>query len=353
MSTTHRGILWTPTQLSHSHPELTYPPHASPRGEIFADLAATARGDSRSASWTAERSGPRLGAGTSGRTRSRVLDSWIDACSWEAVIQQIANWARQRESRYVCLCNVHSIVTAWRDPEFASVVNEADLALPDGAPVALSLRLEGHREQRRINGPDLTWRLLAEAERSGVSVFFYGSSQDTLDQLRSAIKASFPGLLVADMVSPPYRELSAEEDAQHVQQINDSGAGVLFVGLGCPKQERWMAAHEGRIRAVMIGVGAALDYHSGVVKRAPAWMQHHGLEWFHRMATEPRRLVWRYLNTNMTFVVQMLIRAVRRSRGTSWQRVRLQCAVAARPGQGQPDQVPDRDPLVHARSADS
>jgi N-acetylglucosaminyldiphosphoundecaprenol N-acetyl-beta-D-mannosaminyltransferase len=206
---------------------------------------------------------------------------------------------------------VHSIVTAWRDPAFASVVNEADLALPDGAPIALTLRLEGHRQQRRINGPDLMWRFLAEAERAGVSVFFFGSSHDTLERLRSAMLASFPRLTIAGMVSPPYRELSAEEDAQYVQQINNSGAGVLFVGLGCPKQERWMAAHDGRIHAVMLGVGAALDYHSGVVRRAPLWMQRRGLEWMYRMFTEPRRLVWRYLSTNTTFVVQMLVRRFR------------------------------------------
>jgi N-acetylglucosaminyldiphosphoundecaprenol N-acetyl-beta-D-mannosaminyltransferase len=244
------------------------------------------------------------------RERSLVLTSWIDVTTWAGVIETIEAWAAARESRYVCLCNVHSVVNAWHDPAFASVLNDADLALPDGAPVALSLRLEGFRQQRRINGPDLMWRYLAHAEASGQSVYFYGAAAQTLARLRSAIESAFPKVRIAGMLSPPFRELTALEDLEHVRRINESGAGVVFVGLGCPKQEQWMAAHRGVVRAVMVGVGAAIDYHGGTVKRAPRWMQSYGLEWAHRLATEPRRLLWRYLSTNTVFMLHMLGRLV-------------------------------------------
>lgn len=205
---------------------------------------------------------------------------------------------------------MHSVVNAWQDPAFARVLNDADLAMPDGAPVALSLRLEGFRQQRRINGPDLMWRYLAHAEVSGRSVYIYGAATEMLARLWSAIQSAFPKVRIAGMLSPPFRELTALEDLEHVRRINESGVGVLFVGLGRPKQEQWMAAHRGVVRAVMVGVGAAIDYHGGTVKRAPRWMQSNGLEWDHRLVTEPRCLLWRYVSTNTAFMLHMLGRLV-------------------------------------------
>jgi len=240
------------------------------------------------------------------RRGAHVLDTHIDAIGWDEVISRIASWAAHRQSRVVALCNVHSVVTASQEPTFQTVLSQADLALPDGAPVAWALRREGFSEQQRINGPDLTWRYLQVAEQLGQSVFFYGSTQDTLDRLMVTIKASFPKLKIVGMESPPYRELSAEEDQAYVDQINQSGANVLFVGLGCPKQEAWMAAHRGRIKAVMLGVGAAFDYHAGTIQRAPVWMQKIGMEWFHRLLSEPRRLFKRYTVTNSIFIYRMM-----------------------------------------------
>lgn len=236
------------------------------------------------------------------RKGAYVLDTHIDAIGWDEVVSRIASWASQHQSRYVTLCNVHSVVTASQCDDFNKVINQADLALPDGAPVAWSLRREGFPQQTRINGPDLTWRYLAVAEKIGQSVFFYGSTDETLARLLARIKKSFPKLRLAGMVSPPYRELSAEEDQAYVDQINKSGANVVFVGLGCPKQEAWMAAHRGRIHAVMLGVGAAFDYHAGTIQRAPTWMQKMGLEWFHRLCAEPKRLLKRYAQTNSVFI---------------------------------------------------
>lgn len=240
------------------------------------------------------------------RRGAHVLDTHIDAIGWDEVVSRIASWAAHRQSRVVALCNVHSVVTASQEPAFQTVLSQADLALPDGAPVAWALRREGFSEQQRINGPDLTWRYLQVAEQLGQSVFFYGSTQDTLDRLLVTIKASFPKLKIVGMESPPYRELSEDEDQAYVDQINQSGANVLFVGLGCPKQEAWMAAHRGRIKAVMLGVGAAFDYHAGTIQRAPVWMQKIGMEWFHRLLSEPRRLFKRYTVTNSIFIFRMM-----------------------------------------------
>lgn len=241
-----------------------------------------------------------------GRRGSLVLDTHIDAADWDDALTRIIEWGWQHQSRYVTLCNVHSVVTASQSSDFQKVLAEADLALPDGAPVAWVLRHSGHPNQERINGPDLTWRYLASAEKLGQSVFFFGSSDHTLTKLKAHISTAFPKLKVVGMVSPPFRELTHDEDQAYIDQINHSGAHVVFVGLGCPKQEVWMAQHRGKINAVMLGVGAAFDYHAGTIQRAPAWMQRTGLEWFHRLCSEPRRLAKRYAVTNTLFIYRTM-----------------------------------------------
>ncbi|HZV97349.1 MAG TPA: WecB/TagA/CpsF family glycosyltransferase, partial [Methylophilaceae bacterium] len=165
--------------------------------------------------------------------------------------------------------------------------------------------------QERINGPDLMWKYCALAEQRRELIFFYGNTQETLDALVKKLKAAFPKLQIAGAYSPPFRTLTPQEDANIVTKINHSGARVVFVSLGCPKQELWMAEHRGRIHAVMIGVGAAFDYHAGTVKRAPLWMQRRGLEWLHRLCSEPRRLWKRYLVTNTLFMWGALWQLVR------------------------------------------
>lgn len=240
------------------------------------------------------------------RNTVSIIGTPIDRLTWEVALQQIARWASQRESRYVCICNVHSVVTASQDTAFHRAVNAADMATPDGAPVAWMMRRLGFDQQQRINGPDLMWKYCAEAATRPESVFLYGGTAETLTLLQEKLCAAFPGLKIAGMYSPPFRELTAEETAAAIKLINDSGAGTVWVSLGCPKQEKWMAAHRGKIHAVMIGVGAAFDYHAGTIRRAPLWMQHAGLEWLHRLASEPRRLWKRYLVTNTVFVVMAI-----------------------------------------------
>jgi N-acetylglucosaminyldiphosphoundecaprenol N-acetyl-beta-D-mannosaminyltransferase len=248
--------------------------------------------------------------------RVDILGSAIHAVSWDDALARIRAWAGNRESRYVCVCNVHSVVTAKHDAFLRDSINQADLAVPDGMPLVWWLRSRGFPAQERIYGPDILWRYCAQAERDGQAVYFYGSLPDTLERLVSNVKQSFPRLTVAGADAPPFRESTTAEAEEDVRRINASGAQVVFVGLGCPKQEKWMARHRGKIHAVMIGVGAAFDYHAGTLKRPPRWMQHAGLEWFYRLLQEPRRLWRRYAATNSLFVLYAVAEFIlRRRRG--------------------------------------
>lgn len=245
-----------------------------------------------------------------------ILGSGIHAVSWGDVLAHFSAWAAGCESRYVCVCNVHSVVTAKHDGFLRDSINLADLAVPDGMPLVWWLRSRGIPEQERIYGPDILWRCCAQAEREGLAVYFYGGRPDTLERLVSNVKQSFPRLAIVGQSAPPFRELTATEDEEDVRRITESGAQIVFVGLGCPKQEKWMAQHRGRIPAVMIGVGAAFDYHAGTLKRPPRWMQWAGLEWFFRLVQEPRRLWRRYAVTNSLFILCALAEIIlRRRRG--------------------------------------
>lgn len=241
--------------------------------------------------------------GGNGRKGAHVLGAFIDAVGWDETVERIAAWAAARESRYVCICNAHSVVTANQDDKFQRVLNEADMATPDGAPVAWMLRRLGYPDQERITGPDLMWRLLGEAEKSATPIYCFGSRESVLGELVRRIIRGFPRIRLAGSQPSPFRNMSPEEDADAVARINNSKAGIVFVGLGCPMQERWMAEHRGSVKAVMIGVGGAFNVYVGTVRRAPVWMQNIGLEWLHRLCSEPRRLWKRYLVTNTLFIL--------------------------------------------------
>jgi len=237
------------------------------------------------------------------RRTGQVIGSAIDVLGWGEAVQRLGVWSREKKSRVVCICNAHSLVTARQDAAFAEVLRLAEMCTPDGAPVAWMLRRLGHAGQARINGPDLMWRYCAWAAGSGESIYLYGGAAETLALLQQKLNTSFPNLRIAGAMSPPFRPLSEAEDAAAVDAINASGAGTVWVSLGCPKQELWMQAHRGRVQAVMLGVGAAFDYHAGTIRRAPPWAQRAGLEWLHRLLSEPRRLWRRYLVTNTLFVL--------------------------------------------------
>jgi len=253
------------------------------------------------------------------RVREAVLDTAVDVVGWLPALARVHGWAERGESRCVCFCNVHSVVTARWDGMFAAALGQADLVAPDGAPVAWMLRRLGHAEQRRVYGPDFFWAYCQAAAASGEPIYLLGSSPDTLERLQARLLQAFPPLRIAGAHSPPFRALSAEEDRAIVEAINASGARTVWVSLGCPKQEIWMASHHDAVHAVMLGVGAAFDFHAGTVRQAPRWMREHGLEWLHRLGTEPRRLWRRYLVTNSVFVFlasrQLLLRALNRRGG--------------------------------------
>ena len=236
-----------------------------------------------------------------------ILGMHVHAITYAGSTAVVCNWAEQAEARYVCAANVHMVMEAWDDPAFRAFVNAADLVTPDGMPLVWVLRRKGHSLRDRVYGPTLMRWVVAEAAKRGIPVGFLGGAPEVLAALVRNVRADFPGVSVAFQHSPPFRALSADEDRALVRQINASGARILFVGLGCPAQERWMAAHaagtEHPVRAVMLGVGAAFDFHAGTLRQAPAWMQRRGLEWVFRLAVEPRRLWKRYLRHNPRFAV--------------------------------------------------
>lgn len=249
---------------------------------------------------------------TAPRRTEDVIGSPIDVLGWDEAVARVGAWSRERSGRVVCICNAHSVVTARQDAAFAQVLRQADLCTPDGAPVAWMLRRQGHAGQARINGPDLMWRCCAWAAENGQSIYLYGGTDSTLALLQARLRQAFPALRIAGAWAPPFRTLTPQEDAAAVTAINASGAGTVWVGLGCPKQELWMHAHRHSVQAVMLGVGAAFDYHAGTVQRAPPWVQQAGLEWLHRLLSEPRRLWRRYLVTNTLFIVAAAWQLLRR-----------------------------------------
>ena len=234
--------------------------------------------------------------------RKALLLNKVNATSYVAAAKMVVDWAGNAESRYVCIANVHVLMEAYDSPDFRSVLNHADLVTPDGVPLVWLMRLKGERAQQRVYGPTLMLCVLEAAAQHGVPVGFYGGRPDVLRSLVKRMQERFDGLNAAFAVSPPFAAMSNKEDADLVEQINRSGIRILFVGLGCPKQEIWMAQHRGRVNAVMLGVGAAFDFHAGVKPQAPPWMQGIGLEWLFRLSTEPGRLWKRYLYHNPRFV---------------------------------------------------
>lgn len=216
----------------------------------------------------------------------------------DRIRENLENW----RGEYICVANVHTTVTAYGDPDYRAVQNDAVMALPDGGPLSQYSRRKGFADAARVTGPDLMKKLLEQSADHPYRHYFYGSTQETLDILRDKITRQYPGAVIAGMESPPFRPLTAQEDADAVARINAARPDFVWVGLGAPKQERWMAAHQGRVQALMIGVGAAFDYEAGNIRRAPQWMQRCNLEWLYRLLQDPRRLFMRYFVTNTRFL---------------------------------------------------
>jgi N-acetylglucosaminyldiphosphoundecaprenol N-acetyl-beta-D-mannosaminyltransferase len=240
--------------------------------------------------------------------RVNVLGIGISAINMEQALTQIDAWIARREHQYVCVSTVHGVMECQRDPTLRQIFNRSGLSTPDGMPLVWLSRWQGFPRVSRVYGPDLLLAVCKHSLDRGYRHFFYGGSEGVADELRARLEQSFPGLLVVGAYCPPFHRLAAAEEAAIIRRINDAAPDIVWVGLSTPKQDRWMAAHVGELSAaVLIGIGAAFDFHAGRKRQAPLWMQRHGLEWLFRLTQEPRRLWRRYLVYNPLFIGLVLL----------------------------------------------
>lgn len=235
----------------------------------------------------------------------------VSATTYDEAADAIMQRAMRRESAVTSFFAVHAVMTHASDRAFLSRVNAFDIVAPDGQPVRWALNwLHGTNLNENVRGSEIMWRLCQRAADQGVSIYLYGGSTHALKALETRLKQAFPKLEIAGSESPPFRALTPKEDDAVVERINNSGAGLVFIGLGCPKQDHFADAHRDRIKGVQVCVGAAFDFHAGNKKTAPEWMQKNGLEWVFRLSQEPGRLWRRYLVTNTMFVQKFLFQFI-------------------------------------------
>ncbi|MFG2824447.1 WecB/TagA/CpsF family glycosyltransferase [Kitasatospora sp. NPDC048365] len=244
--------------------------------------------------------------------RVDVLGVGISAVDPGTAVDEITRWVGTREPSYVCVTGVHGVMECQRDPELLRIHNRSGLTVPDGMPMVWAGHRAGAGWMSRVPGPGLMLDVLARAAERGWSSYLYGAGEGVPELLAERLCGRLPGLRIVGAYSPPFRPLTAEEDAEVVGRINASGADLVWVGLSTPKQERWMAAHRPLLTApVLLGVGAAFDFHAGLKPQAPQWMQQRGLEWSYRLAKEPRRLWRRYLRNNPAYLARIAVRPPR------------------------------------------
>ncbi|HEY9075214.1 MAG TPA: WecB/TagA/CpsF family glycosyltransferase [Anaerolineaceae bacterium] len=236
----------------------------------------------------------------------------MSAVNLAQAAETIEGWIARGERRYVCVTGMHGVMECQADPDLRRIHNRAGMVTPDGMPMVWLSRLYGRRSVSRVYGPDLLLEMCQRSLQAGYSHYFYGGAAGIPERLAERLQQRFPDLQVAGTYSPPFRSLTVQEDAQIVERINASGAAILWVGLSTPRQERWMAEHLGRIAVpVMVGVGAAFDFHAGAKRQAPRWMQRSGLEWLFRLATEPKRLWRRYLTNIPRFLWLVILQTLK------------------------------------------
>jgi N-acetylglucosaminyldiphosphoundecaprenol N-acetyl-beta-D-mannosaminyltransferase len=233
--------------------------------------------------------------------RVRVVSLLPNVVSHDSAIREIAGLAARKNGGYVCFSTVHMVMESFDNPEFGAKVNGADYIVTDGMPLVWMQKLQGARASR-VRANDLMISLMEHAAKNNLSVGFYGGSQKVVDEILERAKKELPNLKIAYAFSPPFRPLTTEEDARITAEINAAKPDMLFMGLGCPKQENWMAAHKDKIKSVMLGVGASFDFYAGNVRESPEWMGKLGLEWLFRLTQEPKRLWRRYLILNPRFM---------------------------------------------------
>ncbi len=267
--------------------------------------------DGRSASLCSGRRPPvRIGGGQRSTEKVNVLGVGVSAIDMAQALDTIECWLARREQHYVCVTGVHGIMESQRDEALRRIHNRAGLVTPDGMPLVWLSWLNGRSHVERVYGPDLMLTCCERSVARGYRHFFYGGGEGVARRLADRLCSRYPGLNVVGTGTPPFRPLSAAEDQAIVREINGAGPDIIWVGLSTPKQERWMDAHVGHLRApVLIGVGAAFDFHAGLKKQAPRWVRQSGFEWLFRLATEPRRLWRRYLRNNPAFIGRVLLQA--------------------------------------------
>ena len=243
--------------------------------------------------------------------RVNVLGVGVSAITMQHALAFIDRWIATEVRRYVCVTGVHGVMESQADPALRAIHNAAGLVTPDGMPLVWLARLRGHRFVERVYGPDLMLAACAHSVGKGYRHFFYGGGRGVPERLAERLQARYPGLEVAGVWSPPFGELTVDEEQAIVDRINAANPQIVWVGLSTPKQERWMAQNVHRLRAsVLIGVGAAFDFHAGMKRQAPRWMQRNGLEWVFRLGSEPHRLWRRYLFNNPAFIWQTLLQSL-------------------------------------------
>lgn len=235
-----------------------------------------------------------------------ILGTRIDATTYSQATQLILDWATQGHNRRIHAANVHMVMEGVDSAAFQQVTNTADLVTADGMPLVWGLQQLGITDAERVYGPELTLQVCQAAAQAGVPIGLYGGTPESLADFKAFLHHEYPGIRIVCTISPPFRPLTQEEDEDYTQQIAASGAKILFVGIGCPRQEWWMYQHREQLPLIMLGVGAAFDFHSGRVRQAPSIMQKLGLEWFFRLLMEPQRLWRRYVKQNPRFVIMFL-----------------------------------------------
>lgn len=234
-----------------------------------------------------------------------ILGVDIAAIDMDWLIRFTKENIKKLSGDYICVSNVHTTVTAFEDDDYKRIQNGGIMAIPDGGPLSTVGRKRGAKEMARTTGPSYMGEVL---RIGGYRHFFYGSTEETLEKLSANLTKDYPQSIVTGMYSPPFRELTEKEDNEIIEMINKTNPDFVWIGLGAPKQEKWMAAHQGKIIGLMVGVGAAFDYYAGNIKRAPKWMQKCNLEWLYRLMQDPKRLFKRYLITNSKFIWETVIR---------------------------------------------
>ncbi|MEQ8907678.1 MAG: WecB/TagA/CpsF family glycosyltransferase [Vicingaceae bacterium] len=243
---------------------------------------------------------------TTSPNNKRIVSLDVSTLSYSASLAKIVDYAKKREPSYACFANVHMIIEAYDEPHFKEQVNTATLVCADGMPLVKAIQLKYGQTIERVAGMDMMPSLLHEAERAGLSVYFFGSTQETLEKIATKAQDKHPSLQIAGYYSPPFRPLSEEEESEIAKKINDTEANLVFVALGCPKQEKWMARNSKHIKAVLLGVGGAFPVFINEQKRAPKWIRDLSLEWLFRLVQDPKRLFKRYFYTNSKFLLLFL-----------------------------------------------